>query len=171
MHWSSHGQPVYDYVFNFNMHTNISRIIHGLTSTHGFELPFVFRNLLNLGHVFSPLHDEWEAMSDVMSCTWASFVRCGEPKCLSDPPPNCAHVLESVPAWPAFSPTKREYISFKQPTSTIETLKSHTTFPEDEFPGDDRCDFFKKDVLGWQSIRNWPGLNKPSSQSEGVVLV
>merc|ERR1712232_126821 len=173
--WSSHGQPVYDYVFNYNMHTNITGIIHALTATHGFELPFVFRNLLHLEHIFSPRSHrrEWEDMSDVMSCTWASFVRCQKPKC-SDPPPNCAGVLGRVPEWPAFSPTQREYISFQQPTSTIETLKSHTTFPNDEFPGDDRCDFWKTQPLGFQSIRqrlsSQFGIGA-SSLSESVTLV
>jgi len=159
-HWASHGQPVYDYVFAFNMHTNFSAPFHGLTATHAFELPFVFRNWLGIGDAVLH-HREWEAMSDVMSCTWASFVKCQKPKC-SEPPPNCAEVLQRVPEWPAFSPKGREYISFKQPISTIETLKSQATFPNDEFPGDDRCDFWKTDRLEWQSIRRYP---------EGPVLV
>lgn len=163
-HWAAHGQPVYDYVFAFNMHTNISSVIHGLTATHAFELPFVFRNWLGIGSALRH-HAEYEAMADVMSCTWASFVRCQKPKCPSDPPPNCGEVLDSVPEWPAFSPAGREYISFKQPASTIETLKSQATFPNDEFPGDDRCDFWKTDRLGWQSIRRYPEVSEDSLRS------
>merc|ERR1719203_1738924 len=67
-HWSSHGQTVYRYVFSFPMHTNVTGVIHSITSTHGFELPFVFRNWIKaLGPIF--LHPrEYEAMTDVMSC-------------------------------------------------------------------------------------------------------
>jgi len=161
---SSHGQSVYEYVFAFNMHTNFTLPIKALTATHAFELPFVFRNWLGLGNLFGGHGQEWHAMSDVMSCTWASFVRCQKPKCPSDPPPNCAGVLEHLPTWPAYSPTKREYILFKQPTSTIETVKAHATFPHDEFPGDDRCDFWKNDVLGWQGVRKWPETSERSSE-------
>jgi para-nitrobenzyl esterase len=167
LQWSAHGQPVYEYVFSFYMHTNVSSIIHGIDSTHAFELPFVFRNWVeSLGKIFGK--DRWEAMSDVMSCTWASFVRCQKPKCPADPPPNCAAVLEHVPEWPAFSPTERKYISLKANT-TIETLKSHETFPHDEYPGDDRCDFWKKANLGWQSIRTWPGRAQNVSISPEII--
>jgi carboxylesterase type B len=160
MHWSSHGQPVYEYVFSFAMHTNISSIIHAIDSTHAFELPFVFRNWVKeLGPIF--LHPgEWKAMSDVMSCTWASFVKCQKPKCSSNPPPNCADVLAHVPEWPTFSGAERKYISFKANT-TIETLKTQSPgYPHDEYPGDDRCDFWKTADLGWQSIRRWPDISE-----------
>lgn len=141
------------------MHTNISKIIHAIDSTHGFELPFVFRNYVrSLGTVFLE-PGKWEAMADVMSCTWASFVKCQKPKCPSNPPPNCEDVLEHVPEWPAFSSTERKYISFKANT-TIETLKSHESFPHDEYPGDDRCDFWKTADLSWQSIRTWPEMSE-----------
>merc|ERR1712232_145263 len=162
-HWSAHGQPVYDYVFAFNMHTNITGLIHGFTATHAFELPFVFRNWLGIG---VPLGNfgEWKKMSDVMSCTWASFVKCQKPKCLV-PPRNCAKALEHVPRWPAFTPSERKYISFKQPTSTIETIRSRARFPDDEYPGDDRCDFWKTDRLEWQSSRKYPEISKESMLS------
>jgi len=171
LQWSSHGQPVYEYVFSFAMHTNITSIIHGITSTHGFELPFVFRNDLGLGKIFGE-PAKWEAMSDVMSCTWASFVKCQKPKCPSNPPPNCEDVLEHVPEWPAFTPTERKYISFKANT-TIESLKFHETFPHDEYPGDDRCNFWRNADLGWQSIRKWPELseNTPTRMNHDEILM
>jgi len=156
MHWSSHGQPVYEYVFSFDMHTNVLPIIKDLTATHGFELPFVFRNWdKGLGRAFGHPH-QYKKMTDVMSCTWASFVKCQKPKCPSNPPPNCADVLEDVPEWPQFSAQDRQYISLKDNT-TIETIKSHVAFPDDEFPGDDRCDFWKTVDFSWQdTIRMWP---------------
>jgi len=168
-HWAAHGQPVYDYVFSFDMHTNFSQPFHGLTATHAFELPFVFRNWLSIGAAVGLHKKEWEAMSDVMSCTWASFVTCQKPKCPSNPPPNCVHVLDRVPEWPAFSTAKREYISFKKHT-TIETVKSQTTFPNDEFPGDDRCDFWKTDRLEWQGIRRYPDSLRSMSSESGPDL-
>lgn len=154
-YWNSHGQPVYRYVFSFPMHTNITHILHDLTSTHGFELPFVFRNWIGtLGKIF--LHpQEYSAMSDVMSCTWASFVRCQKPRCPSDPPPNCGHI--DIPEWPAWQSTDRRYISFKVNTTIEEERAESAPYPQDEFPGDDRCDFWKTVDHGWKDIRNpWP---------------
>lgn len=157
-HWSSHA-PVYEYVFSFEMHTNFFPLIKDLWSTHAFELPFVFRNWVQaLGMLFGPA-DQYDQMSDVMSCTWASFVKCQKPKCQT-PPPNCEHVLEAVPEWPEFSPQDRKYISLKHNT-TIETIRHHVPFPDDEFPGDDRCDFWKTVDFSWQdTIRRWPAASE-----------
>jgi len=159
LQWSAHGQPVYEYVFSFAMHTNISRVIHAIDHTHGFELPFVFRNWIGtLGTLFRE-PQAWKAMSDVMSCTWASFVKCKKPKCQTAILPACADVLQHVPEWPTFTAESRKYISFKANT-TIESLKSHERFPNDEYPGDDRCDFWKTADLSWQSIRRWPEISE-----------
>jgi len=162
MGWSKAGMPVYEYVFSFAMHTNVSRIIHAIDSTHGFELPFVFRNSINtLGELFLEPR-RYHQMSDIMSCTWASFIKCQKPKC-DDPNtvPNCANVLAKVPEWPAFQPENRQYISFKAKT-TVESIKSYSQpgWAVDEFPGDDRCDFWKTADLSWQSIRTWPSLSE-----------
>merc|ERR1712070_877194 len=134
--WSAHGQTVYEYVFSF-------------------ELPFVFRNWVGtLGRLFLH-HRQYKEMTDVMSCTWASFVKCQKPKCPT-PPPNCAKVLDEVPEWPAFSEQNNKYISLKH-NVTIETIKAHAPFPDDEMPGDDRCDFWKTVDFSWQdTIRRWP---------------
>merc|ERR1712139_552591 len=111
-------------------------------------------------HASSPVRK----MRDVMSCTWAAFVQCQKPKCPT-PPKNCARVLNDVPEWPAFTPHDRKYISLKHQT-TIETIKLHAPFPDDEFPGDDRCDLWKTVDFGWQNtIRRWP------DDSEDELLV
>jgi hypothetical protein len=164
-HWSSHGQTVYEYVFSFEMHTNVLPIIKDITSTHGFELPFVFRNWVGtLGRLFLH-HRQYKEMTDVMSCTWASFVKCQKPKCPSNPPPNCADVLDKVPEWPAFSEEQdSKYISLKH-NITIEKIKAHAPFPDDEMPGDDRCDFWKTVDFSWQdTIRRWPVLADDDSE-------
>lgn len=155
MQFNAHDVPVYEYVFSFDMKTNVTGLIGAIDATHGFELPFVFRNWMKLGWIFRE-HKAWTDMSDVMSCTWASFVKCQKPKCpASDMPPNCEHVLNALPEWPTFSAASRQYMSFKD-ASSIESLKNHTDFPNDEFPGDDRCDFWKNVDWSWQSIRRWP---------------
>merc|ERR1719191_2522323 len=103
-------------------------------------------------------------MSDVMSCTWASFVKCQKPKCSgTDVPRNCHDVLSALPDWPAFSaesPDSRKYMNFNNATS-VGTIKNHTDFVDwrnvgDTYPGDDRCDFWKNVDWSWQSIRRWP---------------
>jgi para-nitrobenzyl esterase len=151
---SEHGGTVYRYVFSFPMHTNILPVIHAITSTHGFELPFVFRNWIGtLGHLF--LHPgQYNAMTDVMSCSWASFVKCQKPKC-SDPVPGCPSI--NAPEWPAWQSSARKYISFKVNTTIEDEKAPSAPFPEDEFPGDDRCDFWKNVDNGWQDLRRpWP---------------
>merc|ERR1719440_145651 len=134
-----------------------ARIMHGMDDAHAFELPFVFKNWVKrLGRIFHPLHPhEWQSMSDVMSCTWAAFVKCHKPKCPSNVViPNCKGVFEKIPHWPAWSHNDRKYISLKWPKSTIETVKKHYEFPNDERPGDDRCDFWRHAHLDrWQGIR------------------
>jgi para-nitrobenzyl esterase len=156
---SSQGIPVHVYVFSFAMHTNVTHMLHDLTDAHGFELPFVFRNWIGkLGNTFlEPA--KYRQMSDIMSCTWASFVKCQKPKCSSEPSlKSCDAVLEKVPEWPAFSaPNSRKYISFKADT-TIEEIKPSGHYPHDEFAPDEKCDFWKTVDWSWQGIRKKPAV-------------
>lgn len=171
--FSKHGTPVYEYMFSFDTHTNFTRMTHDLSASHAFELPFVFRNSQKLGwKVAEPM--AWRRMTDIMSCTWASFIKCQKPKCPGSPPPNCEDVLAKVPEWPEWKESDRRYISFKR-HNTIETFPEHATFPNDERPGDDRCDFWKQADMSWQGIRRYPDdpPHNPTQEAatEAVVLV
>jgi carboxylesterase type B len=171
--FSKHGVPVYNYVFSFHMNTGVVPLIRSIDATHAFEIPFVFRNWLQLGKIFGE-PKEWKDMSDVMSCTWASFVKCQKPKCSgADVPANCHDVLSALPDWPAFSaesPDSRKYMNFNNATS-VGTIKNHTDFTDidwrktgDTYPGDDRCDFWKGVDWSWTSIRRWPKFNGSESE-------
>merc|ERR1712125_103112 len=73
---SRHGVPVYHYLFDFD-HFGFLDKTFGVGISHAFEIPFVFRNHIDLlADVFSPFQNkQWWEMADLMSCTWASFVR------------------------------------------------------------------------------------------------
>jgi len=154
---SGHGVPVYEYVFSFEMHTNWSRIIHGVTATHGFEMPFVFDNWMHtLGMIFDK-PERYQAMADVMGCTWASFVKCQKPRCPTTPESltACDKVLDQVPEWTPYTAGDRQYMSFKT-NSSMNPQRAHATFPNDEYPGDDRCDFWRNVLWEWQSMDRRP---------------
>jgi hypothetical protein len=90
-------------------------------------------------------------MSNIMSCTWASFIRCGAPRCSANPP-NCDDVLSDLVDWPEFSESARNYFSFKLPPS-LEAIQPTSIFNvSDEFPGDDRCDFWDAAHLDWRDV-------------------
>jgi carboxylesterase type B len=163
---SAHGVNVYEYVFSFAMHTNISKVIGAITSTHGFEIPFVFDNDINtLGMAFLE-PQKYKAMAAVMGCTWASFVKCQKPKCPSEPTLSiCDEVLAAVPEWPVFSAKDRRYMSFKA-KNEINPVRSKETFPFDEYPGDDRCDFWKDVDWSWQSMHRTPALLDTADPAE-----
>lgn len=148
--WSEAGLPAYLFVFSFDFGPNLIELIG---DAHGFELPFVWRNYAKV--LGSLVLDEphYARMTDVMSCTWASFVRCGAPKCPVSPP-NCGEVLARVPEWPRFDvATSRRFLSLKAGPS-VESIRNTTIFRKtDEFPGDDRCDFWDVADLNWRNIR------------------
>jgi carboxylesterase type B len=148
--WSDAGERAYLYVFSFDF-TGFMEKTFG--DAHAFELPFVWRNYVE---VFGALSTKgtvagYEHMADIMSCSWASFVNCQTPKCVA-PPPNCKDVLKTIPDWPLFSSKNRMFMSLKS-EPTVETIGSTKPFLEDEFPGDDRCDFLKTIDMDWQPIK------------------
>merc|ERR1712070_1092265 len=96
---------------------------------------------------------DYSKMSDVLSCTWASFIRCGAPKC-SSAPPNCDETLSNLVDWPQFSESARNFYSLKLPAS-VGTIPATSIFNKtDEFPGDDRCDFWDVADLDWRDVRD-----------------
>lgn len=148
--WSDAGEHAYLYVFSFDFSGQIEKT---LGDAHMFEIPFVFRNQVEVFGSLSTIGTakEYEHMADITSCSWASFVTCHAPKCVV-PPPNCQSVLAAIPEWPMFSSNDRKYISLKS-NPTVETVSPSAAFGEDEFPGDDRCDFIKSVNLDWQPIK------------------
>eukprot|EP00927_Polykrikos_kofoidii_P046035 TRINITY_DN4021_c0_g1_i1.p1 TRINITY_DN4021_c0_g1~~TRINITY_DN4021_c0_g1_i1.p1 ORF type:complete len:638 (-),score=85.72 TRINITY_DN4021_c0_g1_i1:91-1923(-) len=167
--WQKAGLPAYLYMFSFDFKGLIGRL---LGDAHAFELPFVFRNYVEILGDLVLDKKRYKAMSDKMTCTWASFVKCLSPKCPSSPP-HCDDALKTLPEWPAFSADHREYMSLKD-YSTVETIQSTTIYEQtDEFPGDDRCNFWATANLGWQNIRNASRnkiLTKPSSASATMMI-
>jgi len=149
--WSRAGVPAHTYMFSMDLH-EWAPPIDAIGTAHGFELIFTFRNWYKFYSTLALRRKSFKHMADIMSCTWASFVKCHAPKC-AEPPPNCA-ALDKVPAWPVFnhSAPQRQYMSLKE-QPTVEHIKQSTKFGEDEFPGDDRCDFWAEVNLDWQNIR------------------
>lgn len=171
--WSSHGVPVYLYIFSFDF---TGFIENNLGDAHAFELPFVWKNYEKILGTLSIKGSAkgYEHMSDIMSCTWASFVNCQAPKC-DQTPPGCDKIMPDVPDWPVFNADDMQYISLKT-DSSIGTVQSATPiYQQDEFPGDDRCDFFETANLDWQPIRAnsaamWLNSTKTYKASQVVVV-
>jgi len=149
--WASHGVPVYLYVFSFDF---TGLVQNKIGDAHAFELPFVWDNWDKIFGTLSLQGSKksYQHMADIMGCTWASFITCQAPKC-DKPPPNCKSTLKDVPAWPQFDGDNRYYMSLSG-HSQISSVQSATPiYQSDEFPGDDRCDFFETANLDWQNIR------------------
>jgi carboxylesterase type B len=146
---SRHGLPVYHYVFDFKGFGFLDKVFH-IGASHVFEIPFVFRTHIDgLADVFNFFgKDKWWKMADMTSCTWASFVKCQKPKCPSDPPPNCAEPYRIMPEWTPFSePDNRNYLRLDL-TPEMKTIMA-TAPIDNEFAGDDKCDFWKSAHYEW----------------------
>jgi carboxylesterase type B len=169
--WSKLGMPTHQYVFSFNMRTNITKELHDFVDIHSLEIPLVFDNFINtMGNLFLEPR-RYQTMSDVMTCTWASFVKCQKPKCDSEPSlKNCEKILDTVPEWPRFSaPDSRKYMSFKSHLS-IESIKPTAVYPDDEFAPDNRCDFWKTVDWGWQNARRVPKSFQPKAFDAAMIV-
>lgn len=148
--WSKAGLPTYLYTFSFNFGQNV--VERDLGDAHAFELPFVWMNYDKvLGYLAKDVKN-YSQMAKALTCTWASFVKCQAPKC-SSPLPNCDETLKGLADWPQFSNSARSFYSFKLP-ATVESIRSTTIYQKtDEFPGDDRCDFWDSADLDWRNVR------------------
>jgi len=148
--WSKFGLPTYLYSFSFDFGSG--RIGRTLGDAHAFELPFVWKNYDKvLGDLAGNVQD-YSEISDVMSCTWASFINCHAPKCPS-PPPNCNETIDRLVDWPQFSESARKFYSIKLPSSVGTIMPTSLFNTSDEFPGDDRCDFWDVADLDWRDVR------------------
>lgn len=147
--WSKAGLPVYLYVFSFDFTGGVQNL---LGDAHAFELPFVWRNFVEVLGWFSKESTpaNYDQMAKVMSCSWASFVRCKAPRCETNPP-RCDDTMASLPRWPVVSVQERQYMSLKA-ISTVEVIGSKKIYPQDEFPGDNRCDIIGNLDLSWQPL-------------------
>lgn len=149
-HWSKAGLAAHMYVFSFNFGDNVIEKQFG--DAHAFELPFVWRNWEQIMGYLAHGEANYTNMADIMSCTWASFVQCQSPKC-SQPPRECEAVLQRVPEWPVFSGDHNNYMSLRV-DSVVEAIKDHTVWDQtDEFPGNDRCDFWDSAQLSFRHLR------------------
>jgi len=148
---SKAGVPVYTYVMSFDYDAKFP--VKTVGDAHAFELVFPWRNGDKFWGFLRNDMKNYERMADIMSCMWSSFVTCHEPKC-EVPVRNCASVLASIVDWPDFNAnaTSRRYYSFKtQPT--VEVVQRTAKYGEDQFPGDNRCDFWRTANMDWQGIR------------------
>jgi len=148
--WSKAGVPVHTYVMSFDYKQ--WGALKSWGTAHALELVFTWRNGVNFWGKLRFDRQTYRTMSDLMACTWASFVWCHAPKC-STPPKHCEVPLQSMPTWPSFNVSDMKYISLKE-QPTIEMVPNHASFGQDEFPGEDRCNFWKTANMDWQSIRH-----------------
>jgi len=167
--WSDAGLQAYMYVFSFDFNGKLESE-KMLGDAHAFELPFVFKNYAEVLGALSKNSSAaaYEHMSDIMSCSWASFVNCHTPKCVAAPP-GC-EVLKKIPDWPVFSSHGRNFYSLKS-EPTVEALGPYKAYGEDEMPGDDRCDFIKSVNMDWQPIRKKISRAWLDKANSGVELV
>lgn len=140
------------YVFSFDF---TGFVQNKIGDAHAFELPFVWDNWDKIFGTFSiqGSRKSYQHMADIMSCTWASFVSCQAPKCDTNPP-KCDSALSDVPTWPQFDGDSRYYISLSAHSQISSVQTATPIYQSDEFPGDDRCDFFETANLDWQEIRD-----------------
>merc|ERR1711959_90300 len=148
---SRHGVPVYHYVFDFDHYGFLDKALE-VGASHAFDLPFVFRTDINaLSGVFTlgAQTTKWWQMADVVSCIWASFVKCQKPKCESDPPQHCEVPYQVLPEWIPFSaPDNRNYMQLNY--NKAELLPIQPTAPLiAKFAGDDKCDFWANAHYKW----------------------
>jgi carboxylesterase type B len=165
--FSKFGMPVYTYVMSFDYKERFA--LKSLQDAHAFELVFTWRNGEGFFGTLRFDRKLYEKMANIMSCTWSSFVVCQKPKC-DVPVPGCADALQSMVDWPAFNGNtrSRQYLSVKE-TPTVEIVPRTAMFGDDEFPGDDRCDFWRNANMDWQGIRHgveYPDMN--GCQQDGM---
>ena len=97
---SAVGAPTYVYRIDWR-----TPVLDGvLRSPHGVELPFIFDNV-GLSPELVGTGADTHAMADLMRSAFASFARDGRPS--------------TRPAWPAYSPRKRETFIFDQPPHVV----------------------------------------------------
>jgi hypothetical protein len=146
---------VHHYVFDFNHYGGLDKFFE-VGASHAFDLPLVFRNRIGvLSDLFSArAKNKWFEMSDLLSCTWASFVKCQEPKCLSDPPPHCQQTYQTLPEWTQFSaPDNRNYLHLTL-KPTIEYIQAEADM-DASFAGDNRCNFWERAHFKWHNPHNY----------------
>jgi len=140
--WARHELPIYIYVFHFNYGTLIDRVTH-LGDFHGGEIPFVFRNWLNLVRAVD-VTGSGQEMADIMSCRWASFAYLqdpnGGPK-ESKWPRNCREVIRRYTVWPQFSQKNRIFY-YLQSRPQVRSILADNMYPDDPFPRDPKCDLW-----------------------------
>jgi len=165
---SRHNVPVYHYVFDFKDFGPLDKWFH-IGASHIFEIPFVFRtHITALADVFSPWNAaNWWKMADMTSCTWASFVKCQKPKCPENPPLNCEEAYRLMPDWTPFSePDNRNYLRLDLKPTMKKVLSSAPI--DNEFAGDDKCDFWANVHLKWHDPHDfW----KPKKQASSTIVV
>jgi para-nitrobenzyl esterase len=152
--WQGAGLPTYLYMFSFDFAGIIGSTIG---DAHALELPFVWQNYAQvLGDLtdFDIFGHKYQDMANIMSSTWASFVKCQEPRCETPPPHTDA--LDKLPVWPKFEASAPLFYSLRH-DPVVESIQKSVPYHSDEFPGDDRCDFWataELDLVNWKKARN-----------------
>lgn len=152
--WAAHGVPVYLYTFSFDF-----GVLHnfGLKDFHASELFFVWRQDLGAFEKL-PLRGDVRRMSDIMSCQWTAFAHVGNPNGPTWEPagaalPGCNDVHGKVDNWPNFAERREFYsldfnrLTFSYPRAKL--LRADNTYPDDEFPSDQRCDMWDTVSFPW----------------------
>lgn len=148
--WSKAGVPVHTYTMSFDY--NEWGILKSWKDAHALELVFTWRNGVKIWGSLRFDKKSYEHMEDLMACTWASFVYCHAPKCPTAPK-HCEQALKDMPEWPLFNVSQKQYLSLKE-KPTVEGVRALAPYGDDEFPGEDRCDFWRTANMSMQSIRD-----------------
>merc|ERR1712054_160 len=106
-------------------------ILKSWKDAHALELVFTWRNGVPIWGSLRFDKKSYLHMEDLMACTWAFFVWCHAPKCPTAP---------------------KHCLSLKE-RSTVESVRAVADYGDDEFPGEDRCDFWRTANMSLQSIR------------------
>lgn len=146
--WNKAGVPVHTYMMSFDYAE--WGILKNWQAAHALELVFTWRNTVDLWGVMRLDVKQYKEMEDLMACTWASFVWCHEPRCRVDP--NQCQKAMQILDWDEFDNTNKQYMRLDVNPSMQPMLK-RAPFGSDEFPGEDRCDFWRTANMSLHSIR------------------
>jgi para-nitrobenzyl esterase len=95
--------PVYMYYFQWYSPVHQGRV----RAMHCIELPFVFDHVDEVTFMVGRGADR-QALADVVSAAWVAFARSGNPN------------HKGLPAWPAFTPTKRPTMVFNTRSRVVD---------------------------------------------------
>jgi para-nitrobenzyl esterase len=115
------GAPVYEYQFEQSLPGH-----EASGAAHGYEIPYVWGNLLPGGRMGGPFTPADHALSDTMMLYWTNFAKNGDP--------NGA----GAPLWPRFNAENRAFVRF--------STNLHGNVKADEGLRKSACELYEKSL-------------------------